>query len=165
MPLYMDLHSRDVVTFEDVGNAHQADLQTQGSYDVSFLRYWVDGKHGKIFCRVQAPTTTPRRRYSAERTVSSLTRSTKCRRGHENAPQDRCNERCCRCPVCNPSGDCVCLRPARPRSVRHWSGSLSHGQVPQPHRCQKGRLLDLRRYGRNHLHRRTPKWVPSACTM
>ena len=36
------------------------------------------------------------------------------------------------------------------------SGSLSHGQVPQPHRCQKGRLLDLRRYGRNHLHRRTP---------
>ena len=55
MPLNMDLHSLDVVTFEDVGNAHQADLQTQGSYDVSFLRYWVDGKHGKIFCRVQAP--------------------------------------------------------------------------------------------------------------
>jgi hypothetical protein len=54
MPLYMDLHSLDGVTFEDVGNAHQADLQTQGSYDVSFLRYWVDGKHGKIFCRVQA---------------------------------------------------------------------------------------------------------------
>jgi hypothetical protein len=64
MPLYMDLHSLDVVTFEDVGNAHHADLQTQGSYDVSFPRYWVDGKHGKIFCLVQAPnddaaTTVP----------------------------------------------------------------------------------------------------------
>ena len=55
MPLYMDLHSLDVVTFEDVGNAHHADLQTQGSYDVSYLRFWVDGKHGKIFCLVEAP--------------------------------------------------------------------------------------------------------------
>jgi hypothetical protein len=50
MPLYMDVHSLDgAVTFEDVGKAHQADLKTQGSYDVSYLRYWVDGKHGKIF--------------------------------------------------------------------------------------------------------------------
>ena len=55
MPLYMDLHSLDVVTFEDVGNAQHADPQTQGSYDVSYLRYWVDGKHGKIFCLVEAP--------------------------------------------------------------------------------------------------------------
>ena len=56
MPLYMDIHSLDgAVTVEDVGNAHQADLQTQGSYDVSFLRYWVDGKHGKIFCLAEAP--------------------------------------------------------------------------------------------------------------
>jgi hypothetical protein len=30
-------------------------LQTQGGYDVSYLRYWVDGKHGKIFCLVEAP--------------------------------------------------------------------------------------------------------------
>ena len=59
MPLYMDVHSLDgAVTFEDVGKAHQADLQTQGSYDVSYLRYWVDGKHGKIFCLVEAPTPT-----------------------------------------------------------------------------------------------------------
>jgi len=55
MPLYMDIHSLDgAVTFDDVGKAHQADLQTQGS-DVSYLRYWVDGKHGKIFCLVEAP--------------------------------------------------------------------------------------------------------------
>jgi hypothetical protein len=57
MPLYMDVHSLDgAVTFEDVGKAHQADLQTQGGYDVSYLRYWVDGKRGKIFCLVEAPT-------------------------------------------------------------------------------------------------------------
>jgi hypothetical protein len=56
MPLYMDIHSLDgAVTFEDVGKAHQADLQTQGGYDVSYLRYWVDGKQGKIFCLVEAP--------------------------------------------------------------------------------------------------------------
>jgi hypothetical protein len=56
MPLYMDVHSLDgAVTFEDVGKAHQADLQAQGSYDVSYLRYWVDRKHGKIFCLVEAP--------------------------------------------------------------------------------------------------------------
>jgi hypothetical protein len=58
MPLYMDVHSLDgAVTFEAVGKAHQADLQTQGSYDVSYLRYWVDGKRGKIFCLVEAPTS------------------------------------------------------------------------------------------------------------
>ena len=56
MPLYMDIHSLDgAVTFEDVGKAHQADLQTQGAYDVSYLRYWVDGPQGKIFCLVEAP--------------------------------------------------------------------------------------------------------------
>jgi hypothetical protein len=31
------------------------DLQTQGGYDVSYLRYWVDGSRGKIFCLVEAP--------------------------------------------------------------------------------------------------------------
>jgi uncharacterized protein DUF4242 len=56
MPLYMDVHNLDgAVTVEDVGKAHQADLQTQGSYDVSYLRYWVDGSRGKIFCLVEAP--------------------------------------------------------------------------------------------------------------
>jgi hypothetical protein len=33
MPLNMDVHSLgSAVTFEDVGKAHQADLQAQGSY-------------------------------------------------------------------------------------------------------------------------------------
>jgi len=56
MPLYMDVHSIDgEVAVEEVGKAHQADLRTQGRYDVSYLRYWVDGRHGKIFCLVEAP--------------------------------------------------------------------------------------------------------------
>jgi hypothetical protein len=56
MPLYMDVHNLDgAVSFEDVRKAHEADLQTQGSYDVSYLRYWVDGQQGKIFCLVEAP--------------------------------------------------------------------------------------------------------------
>ena len=57
MPLYMDVHSlASAVTSEEVGKAHQADPQTQGSYDVSYLHYLVDGERGKIFCLVQAPT-------------------------------------------------------------------------------------------------------------
>ena len=56
MPLYMDVHSLDgPVTVDDVSKAHEADLQTQGSYDVSYLRYWVDGPQGRIFCLVEAP--------------------------------------------------------------------------------------------------------------
>jgi hypothetical protein len=56
MPLYLDIHNIDgAVTVEQVSKAHQADLQTQGAYDVSYLRYWVDGPHGKIFCLVEAP--------------------------------------------------------------------------------------------------------------
>jgi hypothetical protein len=56
MPLYMDVHRLDgPVTFEDVGKAHQADLRIQRSYDVSYLRFWVDEKRGKIFWLVEAP--------------------------------------------------------------------------------------------------------------
>ena len=35
--------------------AHQADLETQGTYGVDYLRYWVDEEAGKIFCLVEAP--------------------------------------------------------------------------------------------------------------
>lgn len=56
MPLFMDVHTVDAgVPFEDVAKAHMADLQTQGKYDVSYLRYWVDSAAGRIFCLVEAP--------------------------------------------------------------------------------------------------------------
>jgi len=57
MPLFMDVHSIEGgVSVEDVAKAHQADLETQGDYGVSYLRYWVDETAGKVFCLVEAET-------------------------------------------------------------------------------------------------------------
>jgi hypothetical protein len=57
MPLYMDVHHiSGGVTANDVAQAHVADLETQGSYDVKYLRYWVNEPEGKVFCLVEAPS-------------------------------------------------------------------------------------------------------------
>jgi hypothetical protein len=57
MPLYMDVHTiTGGVSADDVAKAHMADLQTQGSHDVRYLRYWVDERQGKVFCLVEAPS-------------------------------------------------------------------------------------------------------------
>jgi hypothetical protein len=57
MPLYMDVHTIDGgVSATDVAEAHKADLQTQGGYDVNYLRYWVNEGEGKLFCLVEAPS-------------------------------------------------------------------------------------------------------------
>ena len=57
MPLYMDVHTiAGGVTIDDVAKAHIADLLTQGPHDVSYLRYWVDERKGKVFCLVEAPS-------------------------------------------------------------------------------------------------------------
>ena len=57
MPLFMDVHKIDGgVSIDDVAKAHLADLQTQGTYDVRYLRYWVDERQGQVFCLVEAPT-------------------------------------------------------------------------------------------------------------
>jgi hypothetical protein len=56
MPLYMDVHNLgDGVTMDDVAKAHQADLATQDSHGVNYMRYWVDESKGQIFCLVEAP--------------------------------------------------------------------------------------------------------------
>ena len=56
MALFMDTHSLEGgVKAEDVAQAHRADLDMQGKYGVSYLRYWVDEDAGKIFCLVDAP--------------------------------------------------------------------------------------------------------------
>jgi uncharacterized protein DUF4242 len=55
MPLYMDVHSLDSVSADDVAGAHERDLEVQEAHDVKYLRYWVDEKAGKIFCLVEAP--------------------------------------------------------------------------------------------------------------
>ncbi len=57
VPLFMDVHQIDGgVSMDDVAKAHLADLQTQGAYDVRYLRYWVDEGNGQVFCLVEAPT-------------------------------------------------------------------------------------------------------------
>ena len=57
MPLYMDVHNMDGgVSVDDVKQAHAADLATQGEHGVSYQKYWVDEKAGKIFCLVDAPS-------------------------------------------------------------------------------------------------------------
>jgi hypothetical protein len=57
MPLYMDVHTiAGGVSCDDVVQAHLADLQTQGEYDVRYLRYWVNEAQGKVFCLVEAPS-------------------------------------------------------------------------------------------------------------
>lgn len=57
MPLFMDVHKLDGgVSIDDVAKAHLADLQTQGTYDVRYLRYWVDEREGQVFCLVESPT-------------------------------------------------------------------------------------------------------------
>jgi hypothetical protein len=53
--LFMDVHTIEGgVSAADVADAHKADLETQGKYGVSYLRYWVDESAGKIFCLVEA---------------------------------------------------------------------------------------------------------------
>ena len=55
MALFMDVRSIEGgVTAAEAARARQADLETQGKYGVSFLRYWVDEGAGKIFCLVDA---------------------------------------------------------------------------------------------------------------
>lgn len=55
MPLFMDVHTIEGgVSAADVAGAHQKDLETQGKYGVSYLKYWVDEGAGKIFCLVDA---------------------------------------------------------------------------------------------------------------
>ncbi len=55
MALFMDVHHMEGgVSVADVAEAHKADLDTQGKYGVSYLRYWVNEEAGRIFCLVEA---------------------------------------------------------------------------------------------------------------
>ena len=55
MALFLDVHTLEGgVSAADVAEAHQKDLETQGGYGVTYLKYWVDETAGKIFCLVEA---------------------------------------------------------------------------------------------------------------
>lgn len=56
MPTYMDIHEiPGGVSAEDVAKAHAQDVAVQSKYGVSYHKYWVNEKEGKIFCLCHAP--------------------------------------------------------------------------------------------------------------
>jgi hypothetical protein len=55
VPLYLDTHNHVAgLTAAAVAQAHARDLEVQGKYGVSYLRYWYDEATGKVFCLVEA---------------------------------------------------------------------------------------------------------------
>lgn len=55
MALFLDVHTLEGgVKASDVAEAHKKDLETQGGFGVTYLKYWVDEEAGKIFCLVEA---------------------------------------------------------------------------------------------------------------
>jgi len=56
MPLYIDIHTVDpATTWEDIAQAHLADLAIQDNHDVDYKKYWFNRDCGKLFCLVEAP--------------------------------------------------------------------------------------------------------------
>ncbi len=56
--LFLDVHDLGPgkVSESDVAAAHRLDLAAQDKYGVAFKAYWVDEKHGKIYCLAEAPS-------------------------------------------------------------------------------------------------------------
>jgi class 3 adenylate cyclase len=53
----MDIHEiPGGVKAEDVAKAHAQDVEVQSKYGVSYHKYWVNEKEGKIFCLCHAPS-------------------------------------------------------------------------------------------------------------
>ena len=56
MPSYMDIHEiPGGIGAEEVAKAHAQDVKVQSKYGVSYHKYWVNEKEGKIFCLCHAP--------------------------------------------------------------------------------------------------------------
>ncbi len=56
MPTYMDIHEiPGGVTAKDVADAHHKDVAIQDKYGVTYHKYWVNEKAGKVFCLCHAP--------------------------------------------------------------------------------------------------------------
>src|SRR5438128_8237359 len=56
MPSYMDIHaSAGGVTAGEVAKAQAQDVKVQSKYGVSYRKYWLNEKEGKVFCLCHAP--------------------------------------------------------------------------------------------------------------
>lgn len=56
MPLFVDQHTIEGATPEEVALAHLKDLEVQWKHGVKYLRYWIRGETGRINCLVRAPS-------------------------------------------------------------------------------------------------------------
>lgn len=56
MPVYMDIHDLPGVKADDVLKAHLEDMKVQDKYGVSYHKYWVNERKGKVYCLCNAPT-------------------------------------------------------------------------------------------------------------
>jgi hypothetical protein len=56
LKLFMDIHrvGPGGITADEVAQAHEKDLATQGNFGVHFINYWVDPESGDIFCLSRA---------------------------------------------------------------------------------------------------------------
>ena len=66
MALYMDIHSCEGASVEDVAKAHIADMKIQDRYDVEYKKYWFNESCGKLFCLVEAPSAEAAQRVHLE---------------------------------------------------------------------------------------------------
>jgi hypothetical protein len=57
MARFIDVHSgMKGMTYQQLQEAHQKDVATEGRDGVHFLRAWADPKAGKIFCLSEGPS-------------------------------------------------------------------------------------------------------------
>lgn len=56
MPTFMDIHDLPEVTPDAVAKAHTEDMKVQAKYGVSYHKYWINAKKGKVYCLCEAPT-------------------------------------------------------------------------------------------------------------
>src|SRR6516162_8919320 len=67
MPTYMDIHEiSGGVSAEDVAQAHANDVAVQDKYGVTYHKYWVNEKTGRIFCLCHAPNAEAAKRVHRE---------------------------------------------------------------------------------------------------
>ena len=52
----MDIHELPGVKAQDVVKAHLEDMKVQGKYGVSYHKYWVNERKGRVYCLCDAPT-------------------------------------------------------------------------------------------------------------
>ena len=55
MPLYMDRHFVEGVTFDDIRSSQIEDQKLELDFGLKFLTYWFDEERQTTFCLVDAP--------------------------------------------------------------------------------------------------------------